>query len=184
MSGRPRIAKLVLGGLVKLALVVVIAGGSGAVVGYGLSLLSNDGAGVAPAVKPALTPTQTAPPSVRSVNVRVIDAVLQPASSASGQRRRRARLSVRIRSENRGARAVTPARPVLIVGHVRTPTDPSADSPRTSMGSLGSGEIANVTLRFEVAGNVTTELVDTRRARVRVAGRSRTIAVKLGQPAS
>ena len=184
MIGRPRFAKMVLGGLAQLVLVAVIAGGIGAVVGFGLSRLSNDGDGVAPAVKPpsAQTQTQTAPASPGRVDVRVIDSVLHPASSASGQRRRRARLSVRIRAENRGQNAVTPARPTLIVGEARKQTDPSADSPRTSMGSLASGEIVNVTLRFEVAGDVTTQLAGTQRARIRVAGRSRTIAIKVGTP--
>lgn len=175
---------MVLGGLAQLALVAIIAVGIGAVVGFGLSRLSGDDAHVAPAVKPPLTPTQTAPPSARSVDVQVLDAVLHPASSASGQRRRRARLSVRIRAENQGRSAVTPARPVLIVGEVRTRTDSNADSPRTSMGSLEPGAIVTVALRFEVAGDVTTRLTDARRARIRVAGRSRNITVKLGEPAA
>lgn len=173
-----------LGGLAQLALVAIIAVGIGAVVGLGLSRLSGDSARVAPALKPSRTPTRTAPPSPRSVDVQVLDAVLHPASSASGEQRRRARLSVRIRAENQARSAVTPARPVLIVGEVRTRTDSSADSPGTSIGTLEAGEIVTVTLRFEVAGDVTTQLTDARRARIRVAGRSRNITVKLGEPAA
>ena len=61
-------------------------------------------------------------------------------------------------------------------------TDPRADSSETSFGPLAAGQARTVSLRFETAGAVTAELTSTRRARLRIAGRSVSFAVRIGQP--
>lgn len=116
----------------------------------------------------------------RQVRVRVLDAALRPAGTRSGRQRQRARLTVRIRAANGGERRVALARPALLVGEARVQTDPSADGPGTRLGSLEAGETAVVSLRFEVAGTVTTQLTTQRRAQILVAGRTLPVSIKVG----
>lgn len=117
------------------------------------------------------------------IRVRVLDAVLHPAETPSGQARRRARLTVRIRATNPGDEAMTPARPLLLVGNARVPTDPDADSPETHLGELAPARTGAVTLRFEVQGAVTGRLETERRARIHIAGRTLGVSIRLGPPA-
>jgi hypothetical protein len=188
-------------GLAKLVAVVLVAGAVGGGLGIVLSKLSgNSGdSAAAPqastATKPATQHTTTsarsdghttpaAPAPSGGVSVHIVDAILHPAESASGRRRHRARLTVRVQVTNRGTSVVTPARPTLFSGSVQTQTDPNADGPGTRLGALQPGKAVAVTLRFETAGSVTTQLQSQRRARVLVAGRTRETAVTVGNPAT
>jgi hypothetical protein len=165
-------------GLVVLALVV------GTALGVGIALLSRGGADDTPATVATAGRSATvaaAPASAAALRVQVLGAVLRPAATASGQRRRRARLSVRVRADNGGLRSVAPARPRLLVAGVRVPTDPRADSPRTNFGAIAPGAAATVTLRFEVDGNTTTTLTEERRAQLLIAGRTRGFSLKVGR---
>ncbi|HEX4364850.1 MAG TPA: hypothetical protein VHZ75_09905 [Solirubrobacteraceae bacterium] len=188
---------LVVRGIFKLVAVIVIAGGIGGGVGVGLSKLSGDsggGAAPAPAAKQSATTSggsssKSPPPPPASeqaggVSVHVVDAVFHPAESPSGLRRHRARLTVRVQVTNRGTSVVTPERPSMFVGSAETKTDPNADGPGTSLGTLQPGKAVAVTLRFEIAGAVTTQLRSQLRARVVVAGRSRDTLVTIGSPAT
>lgn len=169
-------------GFVKLVLVLAIAGGAGALFGAGLARLSGEDKNVDPSSVPSRTATAAAPGATVRARLRVVDVVLHPASTESGLRRKRARLTARVRVENRGTQDLIPARPALFVGEERTETDPGADGPSTDLGTLAPGETKSVTLRFEVAGATTTRLTTDRRARIRVAGQSRAVSVKVGGP--
>ncbi len=185
------------GGLAKFLVVIAIAGGAGVAIGAGLSELSGRDDAITPAgssaptsptpaangpVAPRSSSTPAAPTSAARARVLVFDSVLHPAGTTAGQRRQRARLTVRVRVENRANADVTPARPSLLVGRTSTETDPGADGPGTQLGTIRPGQSASATLRFEVGGAVTTQLTTERRAVVRVAGRSHPISIKLGNP--
>ena len=102
-------------GFAKLLAVIALAGGAGVAVGAGLSELSG---GDSAAVEPAESSTSTAAgaaspaddrvgqsssssPPARTASTRpsvyVLDSVLHPAGTLAGQRRERARLTVRVR---------------------------------------------------------------------------------------
>ena len=196
MFGRRSIQKILPGRLAKFLAVITIAGGAGVAIGAGLSELSGGDSAIAPvgssastapihAADARITPRGSAavPAQPRTpASVRVLDSVLHPAGTADGQRRQRARLTVRIQAENRGNADLTPARPSLLVGRTSTETDAGADGPGTRLGTIKPGATASVTLRFEVAGAVTEQLAAERRAVIRVAGRSHPISIKLGNP--
>lgn len=177
----------------KLLTLVLIAGLVGTVLGVGIAMLSREGNGTASSPPEAET-TGDDPPSTSAgqvpaessaqLLVRVLGSILHPAGTESGQQRRRARVTVRVRVENRGERVVTPARPTLLVAGERIPSDPSADSPRTHLGDVAPGQSAAVTLRFEVAGDVTTTIMAERRARIRLAGRTLSFGVTIAPPIS
>jgi hypothetical protein len=189
---------MLLRGLAKLVAVVVVAAGVGIALGVAFAKLSDDGdpptsagdtgttvdgstAGVARSTTPDRSPQPDARDPLGQVRVRVLDdAVLRLAGTPSGRQRQRARLTVRIRAANDGERRVALARPTLLVGDARLQTDPSADGPDTRLGSLEAGETAVVTLRFEVAGTVTTQLTIQRRARILVADRTLPVSVEVG----
>ena len=181
-------ARLLLRGLAKLLAVVCAAGAVGALLGIGLSKMTGDDEPPAPVVTgttatAATATTQTTPrDAAADVRVRIFGAVLHPAATPGGIRRQRARLTVRVRAENRGATTVTLERPELAAAGERVATDPRADSSETSFGPLAAGQARTVSLRIETAGAVTAELTSTRRARLRIAGRSVRFAVRIGQP--
>ena len=116
---------------------------------------------------------QLAPEQVR---VTVVSAILHPAALPSGQRRRRARLSVHIKVHNSGTKGVVLARPALLAArqHVRT---------RSRGGLLPARSTLDTTVRFETKGAVTDELRKEKRGRILVAEHSYPIAVKVGSPA-
>ena len=93
--------------------------------------------------------------------VRVVDVVLHPASTASGQRRKRARLTVRVRVENRGTQD-RHSRPTRVVrgGGENGDRPGRRRASSTDLGTLAPGETKSVTLRFEVAGATTTRADD------------------------
>lgn len=180
-------ARLLLRGLAKLVVVVCAAGAVGVGLGIGLAELSGDDAPPAPAVTADTTPTaaSTTPATtpgdpLADVHVKIFGAILHPAGTPEGTRRRRARLTVRVRAENRGATSVTLERPVLVAGE-SVATDPRADTPETHFGPLAAGQSQTVSLRIETTGAVTAELTSTRRAQLRIAGRSLTVAVRIGR---
>ncbi|MDP2710935.1 MAG: hypothetical protein Q8O56_06930 [Solirubrobacteraceae bacterium] len=141
-----------------------------------------------PSLAPADRTAPASPPAVppdprRQLRVSVGPAVLHPAASASGQRRQRARLGVRLELANLAAEPVTPARPVLLAAGERVATDPRQDAPDTHIGPLAPGATAGVTLRFETSGAVTEQLTTQRQARILVAGRMHAVRVTIGERA-
>lgn len=190
MSEGPGRAALVMAWLVKCAVVIVVSGGIGALIGVGLSELTSDGgradapAATAPASGSDVRNAAAPPVAPKPVNLHVVvrDAVLHPAGTLDGERRRRARLTVRVAAQNRGDSVITPTRPVLVTSGTRTPADPQADGPGTKLGPLAPGESAAVTLRFETAGDATTKLSDQRRARVEIGGQTVALDITLGNP--
>lgn len=176
----------------KLAAVVLVAVGAGAALGFGLTTrtVGDDTSGSSARAPTATGKSRTrtakmpapTPAGREQIRVRVISAVLHPARTQSGIRRRRGRLSVHIRAVNRGARRVVPKRPSLLAARQRIPTNPRADGPGTRLGPIDPQQTADVTLRFETAGAVTTQLRTQNRARILVAGRSWPITVKVGNP--
>lgn len=119
--------------------------------------------------------------ALKKVRVSVRSAVLNTASTPSGMRRNRARLSVRVKIQNRSRERVTLARPTLLAAGERLKTDPGADSPDTRVEELDASRSATVTLIFETAGDVTEELTTQKTARIVVAGRSRSVSIELGE---
>jgi hypothetical protein len=129
--------------------------------------------------------TTTSPalaPALSQIRVSVLDARLFTDSSPSGGEEQRARVTVRIRAENAGARRVTLDRPVLRVGSVRVQTDPGAEAAGSGFDPLAAGASQTVTLHFSLAGEATPKLVRDRRARILIAGQSLAMRVKVRAP--
>lgn len=158
-------------GLAKLVAAIAVAALVGLGIGAAGAQLSDDSdsppdgspGSAAPSGQGKRDIAQRATPA--NVRVRILAATLLPATSASGQRRQRARLSVRVRVTNRSRRAVRIARPVLVSGGARVKTDANAVSPTTSVETLDAETSKQVTLRFEIAGAVTRRV---REGRVRL----------------
>ncbi len=210
MMPRRQRALLLLRGSLKLMALVVVAGAVGTGLGLGMAAMTGDddppGAvvdppptadrssptvarsaptpRVAPRVLTTSTRAQTPPDPLKQVRVSVISAVLHPAGTPAGQRRRRARLGVRVKVENRGTERVALERPSLLAARQRVPTNPAADNQGARLGPIDAGETVDVTLRFETAGAVTGQLTTQQRARIHIAGRSWPISVNIGAPAS
>lgn len=189
-------------GLGKLLAVVVVAGGVGAALGIGISeLTSGEEPSAArteaatssiarstttvtgPAPGAATTPQSSQDPAAQ-VTVTVLSAVLHPAATPSGERRRRGRLGVRVRVKNTGAERIVAPRPSLLAARQRIPTNARARGPGSRLGPLAPGATADVTLRFETAGAVTEQLTTQKTARILIAGRSWPITVTVGSPVS
>lgn len=179
-------------GVGRLLSLVLIAGVAGTGLGVGIAVLSrDDGESDVPAspeeanaTPTTAAPAPAAPAAPGQLGVRVLGALLRPAKTESGQARRRARLNVRVRAENQGDSAVTPERPVLLVANRQIRTDSNADSPETNFGAIPPGESATVTLRFETGGDATTALQQQGRARLSIAGVTRSFSVRVGDPVS
>lgn len=181
--------------------VIVVSVTAGVILGVALTQLADndDSAGTLTEGRgktPASTTSRTEPgqqmaparhgaaDARKQLRLRIISAVLHPAATPSGQRRRRGRLSVHVRVKNHGSQRVVPARPSLLAARQRTRTNPRADGPATRLGPIGAGQTVDVTLRFETAGAVTEQLTTQRRGRILVGGRSWPISVRVGSPAS
>ncbi len=130
---------------------------------------------------PATTTTAPSGPLAR-VRVRVLGAILHPAGTADGKRRRRARLTLRVRAINEGPTPLAIETPLLGIGAVRIRTDSAAETDATRFGELAAGETKAVTLRFELQGEATEKITIDRRARLNIAGRSVAFRLRLGQP--
>ena len=185
-----------------LVAVVVVAGVGGLAMGRALAKLSSDievsstptsssraaSSAATTKITTATTPADKRPASTPArkpatdVRVRIVSAILHPASTASGKRRSRARLSVHVRVTNRGSRRISPARPLLISGDARVKTDRNQDTAETHLGALDPGDTGDVTLRFEIAGVVTQRVQQELRARLTIAGRTTSATVKVGNP--
>lgn len=169
----------------KLLVLVLIAAVAGTGLGVGIAALSRESEGTggpATSSRGAQSAAEAPAPSRGNLRVRVLGAVLHPAGTLSGQRRRRARVTVRVSAENRGGGVVTPDRPVLLVAGQRITTDATADSPRTHLSAMPASETRAVTLRFEVGGDVTTTLTRERSAELLLAGQTLGVRVRIGDP--
>lgn len=123
-------------------------------------------------------------PSSDAPRVRVVSAVLLSATTRRSRARRRARLSVRVRVTNRDRRRLVRPAPTLLSGGARVRVDPhAAEAGGALLRPLVPGVTAAGELRFETAGEVTQRLSDERRARLRIAGRTVTLRVRIGGPA-
>lgn len=134
-----------------------------------------------------VTATTPAPPPAANAKVRVqiVTAFLQPASTASGRRRKRARISIHVRVINKGKHQIARANPVLLIGAARLHPDPAAkDTTGTLLKSILVGETAGGRLRFETAGAPTTAVTKSLQAHLRIAGRTVVVKLKLGKPPS
>lgn len=196
-------------GLLKLVALVGVAGGTGVGIGLGLAQLSDNelavpapGTATSAAARPAAAATvasrtttrQTTSPSgpvtsttpaaspSAQVDVRILGAILRPAGQRSGRQRQRARLIMRVRARNGGAKAVTLDDPILRVGSVRIRLDANANPPETRLGTLAADETKSVTLRYELAGDATPKVTRDRRARIDVGAQSVPLRVKVGAP--
>lgn len=204
MAPRQPRARAFLRGLIRFVALIAVAGGTGVALGAGLSQLADEDA-VAPGVSdaptsgstvltgvatsvapnpppPPATATTTTAGALGQVDVRVLGAILHPAGTAEGKRRRRARLTMRVQAINESGSTVTIATPVLAVGSVRIRTDAAAETAATRLGELAAGETKTVTLRFELQGEATEKVTIDRRARVVIAGRALAFRLTVGAP--
>lgn len=179
---------------------MIAAGAVGAGVGFGLSALSGNSAGPAPAATTASRSTATRPATstqprtttttsttaqtvtpvqgAATPRVQVLSAVLFPAATARGRARQRARVSVRVRVTNPDSTSITPPNPLLLNGTDRVGTDPRADSVAGALlKPIAGSASATGELRFEIAGAITQRL--TQRPRARLAIVNRIVALKL-----
>ena len=178
-------ARLLLQNLLQLVAGITACVIVGAALGFTLAALNGSGepSGAPGASRePAEATTKRAIPTTsgagerKPVRVAVISAVLHPAATPSGKRRRRGRLSVHIKVSNVGTRRVDAARPSLLAARQRILSG-------QRLPAISVGRTLDVTVRFETNGMVTEQLRTLKRARIVVAGRSWPIAVKVGTPA-
>lgn len=194
---------MVLRGLLKFLAVALAAGVVGAGLGIGLAELSGDDADPATPIAPrpatetapaqtttaptatattvrtttapaATTPTTTRPVRVsRTTRVRILSAVLYPASTRRGRARQRARVAVRVRLTSRSVKTLPAQAPTLIAGTARLRADRRAtDVAGPLLRPLAPGKTATGELRFETTGSATRRLTNQRRARLSIAGRT------------
>ena len=202
MSLRARAGR-VLRELAKWVGLVVVAGGGGAALGYGISELWGDepaesvlGQGTTSRTTSAATSATTASAPTRTgrtaptaltapataapqatVRVTVLDARLFTNAAPSGTQEQPGRMTVRVRAENPGPRTSLLLRPTLRVGTARVPPDPASDADWPE--SLASGASQTVTLRFTLQGEATPKVVRDRRARILIAGQSVPMRVRV-----
>lgn len=176
---------LFLRGLIKFVALVAVAGGLGLALGLGLLKLADDGDSAAAGTGTSTTATRTRTTTTASdpldqVEVKIVTAVLHPAATPAGKRRDRARVGVRIQVKNSSNVRITPERPALLAAGVTVRTDPHVTTPGARLEPLAPGTSADVTVRFEVEGRVTRQLISQRRARIRVIGQTLPVVVKIG----
>lgn len=116
------------------------------------------------------------------LDVRVLGAILRPAGTASGIRRNRSRVTMRVRAENRGPGPALLDLPRLHVVDKTMKPDSNALTPESQLGELAPGESRSVTLRFELSGDATANATRDRRARITFAGRSLPVRITIGSP--
>ncbi|HEV2776917.1 MAG TPA: hypothetical protein VGV90_15090 [Solirubrobacteraceae bacterium] len=172
-------------GLRRIVTIVLTGSFVGVVVGYAAATLSNEG-------EAADTADRTVPEAIRAADARrernaipiLLEAVLVRAATASGQRRRRARVQITVRLRNpRGRPSAATAAPVLLVAGRRVRSDPAAAWRAAALlKPVPSNTTVSGVLRFETAGDVTDRLVEDRRARLRIAGLTLPLPLKLDAP--
>jgi len=113
------------------------------------------------------------------VRLTVVGASFQKATTASGRKRKRARVAVRVSLRNGGGTSVPAfpegpgARLRLVVGDERISADPNATLPADGLARrLAPESTASGELRFETAGASTTMLADATTIRLRLGGRA------------
>lgn len=171
-------------GLGKFLAVVIASAIVGALLGIGLSKLSGDKASSTPiAATPAGRPAPrgatgasgtTGPDDAepQAPRIRVVSSTFVAATTASGRKRRRARVAVRLRVTARGGKA-TLGTARLISGDDELTADPKAsDAAGDLLNPNAGGKSATGELRFETAGTLTARLADQKRARLRIGDRS------------
>lgn len=155
---------------------VAVVGSAGVATGVALSRLGDEH-------DPAPSGSTTAGEGAQAqVRLRVVGAVLHPAATPSGRQRKRARLILRLQAHNPGQRALDAGGPALTVGDARIDVDRAAATAGARFGQLAPGESKAITVRFELAGAVTAQVTQERRARVVVADQSLPVQVKIGDP--
>ena len=137
-----------------------------------------------PSTATVRTPATTTTPAgaLGQVRVRVLGAILRPAGTPDGRRRRRARLTMRVQAVSEADEAVTIGRPVVAIGKVRIGTDTAAQTADAQLGDIAAGATKASTLRFELANEATEKITIDRRARLNIAGRSLPFRVTVGSP--
>ncbi len=163
----------VLRGVLTFALVLIASVAAGFAVGLALSEAngSDAGAPLAP-VEAEGKPAATVPPEERAATgptgeaedsgsspagIEVVSSTFTPATTDSGRQRRRARVTVVLKT-SKGTEQPTPAKARLVTGEEVITADPKAD-------------VANE-LRFNSSGAVTDRLAEERRATLLIGDRS------------
>jgi hypothetical protein len=187
--------RVVLRGLLKFIAVVVAAGVVGAGLGIGLAELSGDddpGTSIAPQATTAGPgtpgPTRTTPattpagPRNRTTRVQIRSAVLYPASPASAQAQQRARVVVRVRVTSRSTTTIAAQVPVLLVGaEIVRNNRRAAGAAGRLLRPLRPMTSATGELHFAATGAVTRTLTTQRRARLRIAGRTVGVSIRISR---
>ena len=173
-------------GLPRLSAIVISAIVAGLVVGYALATLSEDDKPDSSVVvqPPAGSGSTTGDGNDSTPRDAPLRAVLLPAATASGKRRRRARVEVTVSlfNDTERERPAT-AEPSLLSGDRRVHVDPSATAGAGGLlKPLPAGARASGVLRFETAGAMTDGLIERRRAQLRIAGKTLAVRITLGEP--
>ncbi len=162
----------------KLSAGVVVAAALG--VGIGTALFGDRSGDRA---LPDVVAPSRQPPQTTLARVQIVTAVLQPAQTARGRRRHRARLSVHVRVTNNGEVRIENLDPLLVAAGKRVPPDPFArDTTGSLLRPLPPGITAGGRLRFEIAGAVTDQLAATHHGVLRIAGGTVPFELELGRP--
>jgi hypothetical protein len=197
---RPELpARLV--GFAKFLAVVVLGLGVGVGGGYGLGKLgSNDASGADDTSATALTttsgdttaasartsttsttekPAPTAPKAAAgTLKVTVLSAKFKPATTVSGRKRKRARLTMRLSVRNTAKRTSTLGSAFIAFARNHVKRDPNATRAAAALGNpIKAGKAANGELRFETVGSTTTRLKAAKSARLRVNGQTLTFTI-------
>ncbi len=138
------------------------------------------------AVRVTRSMSAEAPPSPRpgaAPEVRVVSAILHPAATPSGRRRNAARLSVHVRVADRGPRP-SPSRLAALLsgGQILLVDTTQVEAAGSLLIPDGSGAVGDGVLRFEPRSQFTERLWAERRARLRIAGQTVPLKLKIGRP--
>lgn len=130
----------------------------------------------------AASSSSPAPVPAEAARVDILSATVQPAGTPSGQRRKRARVTVYLQVTNQRGSTITNLEPVLLAG-ARVLPDPNATYTTGSLlEPVPPGTTATGTLRFETAGAVTDRVLATRRAQLHIAGATVPLTLDLRPP--
>ncbi len=125
--------------------------------------------------------TAASPTLARTPHVQVLSALLCPATAASEQANRQARVTVRVRVTNRDSHTLAAQAPRLLVGAAPIGSDSEAkDAAGGLLKALAPAASATGTLRFRTSGSVTQRLTGQRRARLGIAGRTVAVPIEIG----
>jgi hypothetical protein len=191
--------RTVLRDVTQIVAVAALAGAAGAGIGAGLGRLAggdDTASALTPAAasadgKPAVAPTTAKRPATNPApaapaataprpRVRVLAAVLYPASTDRGRQLQRAQVRVRLRLAAPAGAPLPPAKPSLVAGDERVLVDPAAaDLAGALLTGVRPGRSATGELRFETAGNVTADLVARRRGSLQIAGRTLSLTIQV-----